>query len=98
MTRRLDDLLAAEGARLDATYHCPHLPEITGPCDCRKPGAAMLRKALEEFGVPAERAVMVGDTEADMQAGREAGCRTILVGEHGASFVQAVRRLLGAAE
>ena len=34
----LDRLLAGRGARLDAQYHCPHHPEITGPCDCRKPG------------------------------------------------------------
>ena len=49
--RRLDDLLAAQGARLDAHYHCPHHPEFTGPCECRKPGPLLYRRAAEELGI-----------------------------------------------
>ena len=44
LTQRLDALLAASGARIDATYMCPHHPDITGPCDCRKPGLALYRQ------------------------------------------------------
>src|SRR5689334_18340998 len=43
--QRVDDLLAREGAHLDAHYFCPHLPEITGPCECRKPGTRLYRQA-----------------------------------------------------
>ena len=35
---RIDAVLALDGARIDASYHCPHYPEISGPCECRKPG------------------------------------------------------------
>jgi len=58
----------------------------------------MLRRAFDDFRVPAERAVMIGDTAADIEAGKAAGCRTILVGQGGVSFREAVRELLSAAE
>src|ERR1043165_10137569 len=45
---RVDQELAKHGARIDATYHCPHYPEITGPCDCRKPGLKFYLQAAEE--------------------------------------------------
>src|ERR1043165_7644342 len=45
---RLDRMLAAEGARVDATYHCPHHPEYTARCECRKPGTKMYRDAAAE--------------------------------------------------
>src|SRR5262249_10234512 len=47
VTERIDQLLAAEGARLDATYHCPHHPDISGPCACRKPGLLLYREAAD---------------------------------------------------
>src|ERR1043165_2101603 len=42
---RLDKLLAGEGAKVNATYHCPHHPDMTGPCDCRKPGVKLYADA-----------------------------------------------------
>jgi D-glycero-D-manno-heptose 1,7-bisphosphate phosphatase len=74
--RRLDELLGAEGARVDAYYHCPH---DKGACDCRKPGTAMLERAAREHGIELARSVMIGDSESDVEAGRRAGARTILV-------------------
>ena len=49
----------------------------------------MLRAAMEDFGVPAGRAVIIGDTAADVEAGAAMGCRTLIVGEGGASFLEA---------
>ncbi len=73
---RLAELLAAEGARVDAWYHCPH---DRGECDCRKPGTAMLERAAREHGVELARSVMIGDAESDVEAGRRVGARTVLL-------------------
>lgn len=72
--QRLDLLLAGEHARLDARYHCPHLPEITGPCACRKPGPLLYRRAAEDLGVDLARSWWVGDRLSDLEpAGRFGG-------------------------
>lgn len=73
---RLAELLAAEGAWLDAAYHCPHPP---GACGCRKPAPGMLHRAAREFGFDLGAAVMIGDSEADLMAGCAAGTLTILL-------------------
>jgi D-glycero-D-manno-heptose 1,7-bisphosphate phosphatase len=73
---RLTQLLAAEGARLDAAYHCPH---ASGTCDCRKPQPGMLRRAAAEHQIDLGKAVIIGDSESDLRAGRAAGTSTILL-------------------
>lgn len=82
------------GVRISRVYYCPHA--AADGCDCRKPGAAMLRRALQDFGVTASHAVMIGDTAADMEAGAAAGCRTILTG-NGTGFLDAARQAISAA-
>ncbi len=65
---RLEELLAAEGAHLDAILHCPH---AKGACDCRKPGTGMFERAAREVdGVALEGAAMVGDS-AHRRRGRQ---------------------------
>lgn len=73
---RLAELLAAEGARLDAAYHCPHAP---GTCECRKPQPGMLRRAARELRIELGQSVIIGDRGSDLKAGRAAGTSTILV-------------------
>jgi D-glycero-D-manno-heptose 1,7-bisphosphate phosphatase len=73
---RLEDLLAVEGAHLDAAYYCPH---AHGSCDCRKPGPGMLRRAAREHQFALDAAVMIGDSESDVAAGRLAGTAAILL-------------------
>lgn len=81
--RHVDALLAAEGARVDAWYHCPHHPDGREPyrqqCDCRKPLPGMLRLAAREHGIDLAASWMVGDKAADVAAGLAAGCRSLLV-------------------
>jgi D-glycero-D-manno-heptose 1,7-bisphosphate phosphatase len=77
--RRLDDLLAAEGARLDGHYHCPHLPEITGPCECRKPAALLYERAGRDLGLDLARGWWVGDRLRDLEAAARFGGRGTLV-------------------
>ena len=73
---RLTLLLAAEGARLDAAYHCPHAPAT---CECRKPHPGMLRRAAREHRIELDKAVIIGDSDSDLMAGRAAGTSTILL-------------------
>ncbi len=67
-------------ALLDIIY-CPHNP---GECDCRKPLPGMLRKLSSRHHINLSASWMVGDMETDVEAGRSAGCRTILVSGGGA--------------
>jgi D-glycero-D-manno-heptose 1,7-bisphosphate phosphatase len=73
---RLHQLLADEGAHLDAAYHCPH---AANGCDCRKPLAGMLVRAAQEHGFDLAESVMIGDSDADVLAGRAAGAATVLL-------------------
>jgi D-glycero-D-manno-heptose 1,7-bisphosphate phosphatase len=95
VNQQLFRALGPFGVRIGRVYYCPHT--AADRCGCRKPGTAMLRRALDEFGVPASRAVMIGDTAADVEAGKAAGCRTILVGQGRGSFLDAAREALATA-
>jgi D-glycero-D-manno-heptose 1,7-bisphosphate phosphatase len=64
--QRVDELLAKHGARLDAHYFCPHLPELTGPCDCRKPGVLLYSQAAEHFNIDLGSSWWVGDRLRDV--------------------------------
>jgi len=82
--RRVGELLAAEGAHIDAWRMCLHhpagvVPELSGPCDCRKPASGMLLDAARELELDLSGSWMIGDTAADVAAGRAAGCRTVLI-------------------
>jgi D-glycero-D-manno-heptose 1,7-bisphosphate phosphatase len=77
--RRLDELLATENAVLDAHYFCPHLPELSGPCECRKPGTLLYRQAAERFGVDLSRSWWIGDRVRDILPAKTFGGTGILV-------------------
>ena len=77
---RLDQLLASQGARLDAHYFCPHLPEVNGSCDCRKPGTLLYRQAAASLGIDLAKSWWVGDRLRDVLPGESFGGRGILVG------------------
>lgn len=76
---RTDALLARHGARVDATFHCPHWPAISGPCDCRKPGLGMYRQAAAQFGIGLQRSAYIGDRWRDVQPASETGGVGVLV-------------------
>lgn len=82
-------LLGQEEAYLDAIYFCPHhpdkgfdgeVPELKFDCGCRKPKPGMLSKAAEDFNIDLNQSWMVGDGKNDIQAGKNAGCHTALIG------------------
>ena len=80
--RRMEALLAREGARLDGIYVCPHHPtegERPRRCRCRKPETGLVRKAAREMGLDPARSYVVGDSASDILLGRRVGARTALV-------------------
>lgn len=75
--RHIDALLAARGVRLNGFYYCPH--SDTDGCICRKPKPGLLRRAARGNGIDLARSWFIGDILDDVEAGRRAGCRTVLL-------------------
>jgi D-glycero-D-manno-heptose 1,7-bisphosphate phosphatase len=65
------------GAHIDAFYFCPHHPDYTGECECRKPKPGLLLKAIAEFDIDPERSVLFGDKVWDIEAAEECGVKGI---------------------
>ena len=81
---RVVELLAREGAALEASRLCWHhpegvVPELTRRCACRKPAPGMLLDAARAIDIDLGASWMVGDTDTDIAAGQAAGCRTALI-------------------
>jgi D-glycero-D-manno-heptose 1,7-bisphosphate phosphatase len=77
--RRVERLLEDEGVRVDRVFHCPHHPDHTGPCDCRKPGTRFHRQAAQELGIDFAHSLYVGDRLSDLLPARDLGGRAMLV-------------------
>lgn len=67
------------GCRIDAWYFCPHHPDFTGACECRKPKPGMLLKAIADFDADPSECIMYGDKQKDVDAAIAAGVRGVLV-------------------
>lgn len=76
---RMEALLSAEGASIAGSYMCPHHPDVTGPCECRKPGTLMYRQAAEEHDLDLARSFFIGDRWRDVAAALAFGGHGILV-------------------
>jgi histidinol-phosphate phosphatase family protein len=77
--KRLDEMLAAQRARIDATYFCPDHPDFTGPCDCRKPGTKLFERAIVEHALDMTAPAYVGDRWRDVAPYRKLGGKPILI-------------------
>ncbi len=93
--QRLGALLTAQGARLDGAYFCPHHPQFTGPCDCRKPGLKLFRDAQAAFDIDFAQSWWVGDRLSDVQPARLLGGRGVLVTTGDGNLHQGQARALG---
>jgi len=76
--------LADYGTLIDAFYFCPHHPDkglgsYKISCDCRKGNPGMLLQAAREYDIDLQGSFMVGDKLADIEAGKRAGCKSVLV-------------------
>lgn len=85
---KMKTLLGREGAFVDDVFYCPHHPDSGFPgeirelkidCDCRKPKTGMLRRAAERYHLDLSACYLVGDTTTDIQCGKNAGVKTVLV-------------------
>lgn len=107
---KMETLLGADGAYVDAIYYCPHhphkgykgeIPELKIDCDCRKPKAGMLRRAAQEFNIDLSQSWMVGDGENDLLCGQNGGCKTAMIGEDpradvcGKNLKDCIQKILG---
>jgi D-glycero-D-manno-heptose 1,7-bisphosphate phosphatase len=62
-----------KGICITKVYHCPHHPDYTGKCNCRKPEPGMILQAIDEFNINPEKSVLIGDKKSDILAGNNAG-------------------------
>lgn len=81
---RLHDMFMGAGVPLTSFYYCPHhpkgiLPEYSISCDCHKPAPGMILRAAREHGIDRLASWFIGDILHDIEAGRRAGCRTVLI-------------------
>jgi D,D-heptose 1,7-bisphosphate phosphatase len=81
---KIESLLAEKGVVLNGFYYCPHYPnaaikEYAVECDCRKPQPGMLLKAARDLDIDLSRSWMIGDILNDVEAGKKAGCKTVLI-------------------
>lgn len=74
---RLDQLLEQQGARIDATYMCPHKPE--DGCRCRKPGTLLFERASADLGIDLSSALFIGDRLRDIEPAIRVGAPGVLV-------------------
>ncbi len=77
-------MLKDEGVEIDDIYYCPHytegvVEEYKLDCDCRKPKPKMLLNAARQHNIDLTQSLMIGDSEVDMQAGKNAGCTCVLI-------------------
>ena len=82
---KMKEKLIKEGALLDGEYYCFHHPQAKikkykADCECRKPNPGMLLQAARDLDIDLSQSWMIGDGLTDIQAGKRAGCRTILLG------------------
>jgi histidinol-phosphate phosphatase family protein len=95
---KLRDLLEDVGVPLAGFYYCPHHPEgnvaeYARACDCRKPAPGLLRRAAADLRVDCGTSWMIGDILDDVEAGRAAGCRTVLLDNgHETEWVRSLAR------
>lgn len=87
---KMETTLGKDGAYLDGIYFCPHHPdkgfkgevkELKINCNCRKPNPGLLLQAASDFNINLEQSWMIGDGKNDIQAGKNAGCKTVLIGD-----------------
>ncbi len=89
--KKMATLLGKDGAYIDGIYICPHHPdkgfegersEYKIDCDCRKPKPGLLIQAAKDFNIDLSQSIMIGDSDRDVEAGENVGCKSILLREN----------------
>ena len=93
--KKMETLLGEEHAFLNGIYFCPHHPEkgfegevkeLKIDCECRKPKPGMLLQAAADMNIDLKNSWMIGDSERDLVAGKNAGCKTIFISEQESQY------------
>src|SRR6201996_1365631 len=79
MHQKLKDAYAEHGVLFTDIFYCPHHPDFTGDCDCRKPKPGMLLQGIAKYNVDPAKSYFIGDRERDVEAGTAAGVKRILI-------------------
>lgn len=81
VNKKISELLSAHNIFIDAFYFCPAHPDFStsDESECRKPSPLMITQAAEKFNIDLSKSYMIGDSYTDIEAGMNAGVRTILV-------------------
>ena len=94
---KMETLLGAEGAYINALYYCPHHPdsgfegkvkELKINCDCRKPKPGLILRAAIDFNIDLSESWMIGDSDTDVLCGKNAGCKTARIGADATADIQ----------
>ncbi len=67
------DEFSNKGILINKVYFCPHHPDISGYCNCRKPNPGMLLQAKKEFNIDMKKSILIGDKERDIESALNAG-------------------------
>ena len=89
---RVTELLAAEGAHIDAAYHCPHAPDQEPRCECRKPGLKLYREAMRRLDIDPAWSWFIGDRLRDIEPARALGGQGLHVLTGARDEDEAIRR------
>ena len=77
---KLQSYLEKYGTSFDGVYFCPHIPSEN--CECRKPKPGLIVQAVTDFQIDLSQSYMIGNSETDVQAATNAGCKGILLKEN----------------
>lgn len=84
LKKKFEELIKKSKSCVDDIYYCYHHPDSINPtypkeCECRKPKPGMILTAANKYNIDLTRSWVIGDTDRDVNAGRTAGCKTILI-------------------
>jgi D-glycero-D-manno-heptose 1,7-bisphosphate phosphatase len=81
---KITQLLKPHRINLNGFYYCPHHPDgnikdYRVNCFCRKPQPGLLLRAARDSNIDLKKSWMIGDILNDVEAGKRAGCKTVLI-------------------
>ncbi|WP_196603703.1 D-glycero-alpha-D-manno-heptose-1,7-bisphosphate 7-phosphatase [Pectinatus haikarae] len=77
--KHINEELNKIGAHIDAFYMCPHHPDYTGVCNCRKPKTGMIERAIKEFNINVSQSILYGDKPWDIECGLRCGIKSYYI-------------------
>ncbi len=91
--QKMHQLLQTEGSKIDAIYFCPHHPEVSGGCLCRKPGSLLIEKAIKHYNINPADSMMLGDRDRDLEAAAACGIEGVLIEDNKTENVRKIIKI-----